>query len=123
MWLLNSPSKFVRIAYEHELDAWIKDGWLNPYPDQKLEPPRGLIPLTAIVQQNKSKVQPVMGNRELNQYIEAYTDDTDVCASKLRGWHQKGSDMSLLGPRRANLKVRVDESLWSFQTVVFHGKR
>ena len=57
----------VRIAYEQELYAWIKDGWLIPYPNQKLGPPKGLIPLMAIVQQNKSKVRPVLDYRELNK--------------------------------------------------------
>ena len=59
----------VRIAYKQQLDAWIKDGWLIPYPDQKLRPPRGLIPLMAIIQQDKSKMQPVIDYHEFNQYI------------------------------------------------------
>ena len=38
----------------------------------------------AIVQENKAKVRPVMNHQELNQYVNAFMTDTDVCASKLR---------------------------------------
>ena len=60
----------------------------------------------AIVQSSKLKVQPFIDYRELNQYIEAYTANVDVCASKLQKWHQKGSNMSLLDLRKAYLLVR-----------------
>lgn len=49
----------IRPVYEQELCAWI-DGWLIPYPECKLGPPKGLIPKMAVVQQNKEKVQPVL---------------------------------------------------------------
>ena len=116
------PSE-IRAAYEQELRAWIEDGWLIPYPDQKLGPPKGLIPLMAVVQQNKAKVRPVMDYRELNQYVDAFTADADVCASKLREWRQQGANVSLLDLRKAYLQVRVSESLWPFQTVMFKGRR
>ena len=32
----------IRPAYEAELREWIKDGWLIPYPYEKLGPPKGL---------------------------------------------------------------------------------
>ena len=93
----------VRIAYKQELDAWIKDDWLIPDPNQKLGPPRSLIPLMAIVKQRKLKVRPVMDYHELNQYFEAYTANTDVCEGKLQEWHRKGSNVSLLDLRKAYL--------------------
>ena len=34
----------IRAAYEKELRTWINDGWLIPYPYEKLGPPKGLIP-------------------------------------------------------------------------------
>ena len=40
------PTNF-RITSEQEFDAWIKDGWLILYPNQKLGSSRGLIPLIA----------------------------------------------------------------------------
>ena len=64
-----------------------------------------------------------MDYRKLNQYVDTFTADADVCASKLRGWHQHGPNVSLLDLRRAYLPVRVSESLWPFQTVMFAGKR
>ena len=110
-------------AYEKELRAWIDAGWLIPYPHKKLGPPKGLIPLMAVVQQSKSKVRHVMDYRELNQYVDTFTADADVCASKLQRWFHHGPNMCLLDLRRAYLQVRVSESLWPFQTVMFAGKR
>ena len=101
----------VPTKQRNSIDTWIKDGWLIPYPNQKLGPPRGLIPLMAIVQQSKLKIQPVMEYCELNQYIEAYTADVDVCVNKLRQWCQKGSNVSLLDLRKAYLQVRVNKTL------------
>ena len=116
------PSQ-TRLAYEKELHAWIDAGWLIPYPHKKLGPPKGLIPLMAVVQQSKSKVRPVMDYRELNQYVNTFMADADVFASKLREWHQLGPNASLLDLRRAYLQVQVSESLWPFQTVMFASKR
>ena len=39
--------------YDKELQNWIDYGWLVPYPEDKLGPPKGLIPLMAVIQQNK----------------------------------------------------------------------
>ena len=86
-------------------------------------PPKALIPLMAVVQQNKDKVRPVLDYRELNQYVDAFTADADVCASKLREWRQQGANVSLLDLRKAYLQIQVDESLWPFQTVMYKGKR
>ena len=113
----------IREAYEQELQTWIKDGWLIPYPERKLGPPKGLIPLMAVVQHSKAKVRPVMDYRELNNHVEAFTANADICANKLREWRQQGSNVSLLDLRKAYLQVRVHESLWPFQTVMFHGRR
>ena len=113
----------VNVRVAQVLDDWIKDGWLIPYLDQKCGPPRGLIPLMAILQQSKLKVWSVMDYCELNQYIEVYMADAIACTSKLREWRQKGSNVSLLDLRKAYLQVWVDETLWPFQRVVFCGKR
>ena len=93
----------VRKDYNCELQTWIHNGWLIPYPEKEFGPPRGLIPLMAIVQHNKGKVQPVMDYRELNDHMEAYTARTDVCSQKLRDWRRKESDVSVLDLRKAYL--------------------
>ena len=65
----------------------------------------------AVVQQNKSKVRPVIDFRELNGYVDAYTTHADVCVQKLREWRKKGSNVSLLDLRWEYLQVRVHKSL------------
>ena len=57
--------------YELELQAWIQNGWLIPYPENKLGPPKDLIPLMAILQENKQKIRPVMDYRELDEHVNA----------------------------------------------------
>ena len=113
----------IRDDYEQELHTWIDNGCLVPYPEDKLGPPKGLIPLMAVLQQNKAKVRPVMDYRELNHHVGAYTANADVCAAKLREWRQKGANVSLLDLRRAYPQVRVHETLWPYQTVKIDGKR
>ncbi len=44
-------------------------------------------------------------------------------ASKLWEWRQLGSNVSLLDLRKAYQQVRVSETMWPFQTVVFAGRR
>ena len=63
-----------------------------------------------------------MDYRELNQYVDTFTADAGVCARKLRWWHQHGPNVFLLN-LRAYLQVRISESLWPFQTVMFASKR
>ena len=109
--------------YEWELRTWMRNGWLAPYPEEKLGPPKGLISLMAILMQNKSKVHPVMDFWELNHHVIAFTANTDVCMAKLHEWRQKGSSVSLLDLRRAYFQVHVHESLWPFQIVKVDRKR
>ena len=73
----------ARSSYEEEIQEWIANGWLEPYDDKKMGPAKGLIPLMAIVQQNKDKVRPVMDFRELNSHVDAFTANADVCADKI----------------------------------------
>ena len=113
----------ARASYEAEVDEWIRKGWLKPYDAKKVGPAKGLIPLMAIVQVNKDKVRPVMDFRELNSHVDAFTAGADVCADKLREWRRLGTNMSIVDLRRAYLQLHVHESLWPFQTVVYHGQR
>ena len=113
----------ARASYEAEVDEWIRNGWLKPYDAKKMGPAKGLIPLMAIVQVNKDKVRPVMDFRELNSHVDAFTAGADVCVDKLREWRRLGTNMSIVDLRRAYLQLHVHESLWPFQTVVYHGQR
>ena len=43
----------ARDAYENEILQWQRNGWLLPYSEEELDPPKGLIPLMAVVQEQK----------------------------------------------------------------------
>lgn len=112
-----------REEYEEELKQWVENGWLEPYDEEKQGPPKGTIPLMAVLNRNKEKVRPVLDFRQLNSFVDAHTADADVCAEKLREWRKRGTDGAMIDLRKAYLQVHVDESLWPYQTVVFHGRR
>ena len=116
----------VREAYEQEVSDWIESGWLVPYTaelEAELGPPVGLIPLMAIVQENKNKVRPVLDYRQLNKNIESFSGSNDVCAEKLRNWRKLGPKCAILDLRKAYLQIRIHRSLWSSQVVTFKGTR
>lgn len=113
----------VRSEYEAEVQKWIDSGWLSLYDDEKLGPPKGLIPLLAVVQQNKGKVRPVLDFRELNTFVDAHTADADVCADKLREWRRQGVNVTMLDLSSAYMQVHIAPSLWPFQTVIFKNRR
>ena len=46
--------------YERELHMWMSNGWFVAYPEERLELSKGLISLMGVLQQNKSKIHPVM---------------------------------------------------------------
>ena len=87
--------KRLQGEYKQELQAWIQNSSLVPCPEDELGPPKGLIPLMAIVQENKQKVRLAMDYRVLNKHVEAYTAVADVCAHKLREWRGQGSDIGV----------------------------
>ena len=58
----------------------VNNGWLLSYLEEELGPPKGLIPLMAVFQQNKPKVRPELDFYELNGHIDAYTAHTDIFA-------------------------------------------
>ena len=113
----------IRSDFDGELSEWVANGWLIPYDEARLGPPRGLIPLMAVDQPNKQKVRPVMDYRELNSHITAHTAEADVCAEQLRRWRRRGKDVAIVDLRRAYLQLHMDERLWPFQTVVVNGRR
>ena len=101
--------KRLQGEYEWELQTWIQNGWLIPYPENELCPPKGLIPLTAILQESKQKVRPVMDYRELNEHVNAYTANADVCAQTMREWRQQGPKAAIVDLRRAYLQMHVEQ--------------
>ena len=113
----------AQAPYEEELERWIKDAWLLPYDEAKYGPAKGLIPLMAVVQRNKNKVRPVMDFREVNTRIDAFTAAADVCAERLREWRRQGENVAVMDLNKAYLQIKIDDSLWPYQTVVFKGQR
>ena len=73
-------------VYEEELSMWQRNGWLLPYLEKELGPTKGLIPLMAVVQEHKQKVWLVLDYRELNDFVEAFTANAEVCLQRLREW-------------------------------------
>ena len=115
--------KRLQSEYERELPAWIQNGWLIPYPESELGPPKGLIPLMAILEESKLKVRPVMDYRELNEHVNAYAANADMCVQTMREWRQQGPKAAIVDLCRAYLQIHIDKSLWPFQTVKIKGQR
>ena len=113
----------AKAEYEKEIAEWLERGWLRQYDENELGPPKGLIPLMAVVQRNKAKVRPVLDFRELNEHIEPFTANADVCAEKMRLWRKQGSNVALVDLTKAYLQIAMDKELWPFQTVVHDGRR
>ena len=115
-------AKQLRAEFDNELPTWIDNGWVIPYPEE-YGPPKGLIPLMAVLQANKQKIFPVMDYQVLNKHVDAHTANADVCVQKLREWRQKESNVAVLDLRQAYLQVHIDKSLWPFQTAKIKGQR
>ena len=64
-----------------------------------------------------------MDYRELNEHVNAYTANVDVCAKTIREWRQQGPKAAIVDLHRAYLKIYIDNSLWPFQTVKIKGQR
>ena len=79
--------------------------------------------MMAVIQEAKEKVRPVLDFRELNQHIEAYTREADVCAHKTRDWRRRGTRVAMVDLRKAYLQLRVKKELWPYQTVRFEGQQ
>ena len=116
-------SKHVKGSYEAELLSWIHDSWLLLNHQKRLSPFKGLVPLIAVIQHNMHKVHPVMDNRELNEYVDTFTCNADVCAAKLREWCKRDTNVSLLDLKRAYLQICIDKSLLPDQSEIFKGQR
>ena len=70
----------ARDTYENlQILQWQWNGWLLPY-QEELGTPKGLIPLIAVMQEQKPKVHLVFDYRELNGFVNAFTANAEVCA-------------------------------------------
>ena len=76
-----------------------------------------------VFQQNEQKVRPVLDYRELNDHVDPFTARADICTEKLREWCRARSNVPVLDLRKAYVQVRIHQSLWSYQTVRFKGRR
>ena len=70
----------IQKDYEWELHMGISNGWLMLYLEEKLGPPKELIPLMTILQQNKTEVCQLMDYQELNYHIDVFIANADVCS-------------------------------------------
>ncbi|KFD51334.1 hypothetical protein M514_07739 [Trichuris suis] len=77
----------------------------------------------AVVQRSVEEIRPVLDFRELNTYIDAFTAKSNVCAEKVREWHQRYAHVAILDLKKAYLQVRLEKSPWPYQTVMFRGRR
>ena len=65
------------------------------YEECKCGAAKGLIPLMAVVKQNKSKVRLVLDFKELNTHIDTCTAHSNVCADRMREW-RRGVNVSVV---------------------------
>ena len=96
-----------------ELGKWINNGWLVPCE----KPSDGIIPLLAVYHDHKDKVIPVLDYREMNQYVQSHTGESEVCPETLRRWRTMGDQLGVVGLKDAYLQLRVSCELQDYQVV------
>ena len=101
--------------YDREVERWIEEGILQELPHEV----DGVLPLMAVVQDNKNKVRPVVEFRELNQYVECHTGDDviDGYEEKLRGWRRTEGEAQIVDLNSAYLHIGVADELHKHQLV------
>ncbi|XP_065642912.1 uncharacterized protein LOC136074511 [Hydra vulgaris] len=110
-------------SYRKEINEWINSGILVPYNEQALGPPKVLIPLMCVVQENKGrKIRPVGDFRALNEIVNCHTANADVCQEILRRW-RKIKSAKILDLKKAYLQIHIDKKLWPYQTVIINEER
>ena len=103
--------------YTEEIQSWISKGWLVEWKG----PIKGIIPLLVVVQPSKDKVRPVMDYRELNPFVESHTEESAVCAEKVRKWRQLQGQLKVVDLKSAYLQIHVSKELWQYQVVRYNG--
>jgi transposase InsO family protein/ribonuclease HI len=108
----------TQVDFDTEIGRWIANGWLQPWAATS----DGVLPLMAVIQENKKKIRPVLDFRELNKFVECHTgSEVAVCDETLRKWRRLPGCLKLVDLKSAYLQVHVDESLWPFQQVRYKG--
>ena len=105
----------AKLAYDTEVQSWVDEGILQPVPrDCYVET---VVPMMAVVQQNKGKTRPVLDYRALNKHVSNHSGGSDTCDDKLRKWRRLETNILLLDLRNAYLQIRVDPGMWRHQTI------
>ena len=73
-------SDYTQDEYEKELQIWQNIRWLLSYTEDELGPPKCLIPLMAVVQENKQVVWSVLNYGKLNGFVDTFIANVEVCA-------------------------------------------
>ena len=116
-------SKEHEHSYRKEINEWINSGIFLPYNEQALGPPKVLIPLICVVQENKGrKMRPVGDFQALNEFVNCHTANADVFQEKLHRW-RKIKNAKILDLKKAHLQIHIDKKLWPYQTVIINGER
>ena len=64
-----------------------------------------------------------MDYHELNEHVNAYMANADVCAQTMREWQQQVPQAAIVDLRQAYLQIHIDKSMWPFQMVKIKGLR
>ena len=114
-----------RKAFDEEIQGWINEGILIRY-DQELHGElKVFLPVFGVRQEKGDtvKVRPVFDFRKFNEHVESHPGDgLPVCSDRLRQWRQIGPNITIVDLRKAYLQVHVDESLWTYQAITWHGE-
>ena len=104
-------SSNLREEYKQELQTWMDNGWLLPYIDEDIGPPKGLMLLMVVLQTNKHKVHPVVDYHELNSYVDTFTSAVDVCAENLWECIHSGPQKNIPTGSCWEVSVAIPESM------------
>ncbi|XP_047138933.1 uncharacterized protein LOC101234956 [Hydra vulgaris] len=108
--------------FNEEMDLWVENGWLKACKIGENNK-KGIVPLMAVKQKNKGKIQPVLDFCKLNQYVNSHNASSDACDETLKRWRRIGDKFALLDLRCAYMQIHIDPVLWKNQRVVLHLQR
>ena len=91
----------LRLEFEKKICAWIREEILVPVPEDALV--ESVVPLMAVEQTNKGKVQLVLNYKALNTFISSHMDGSVVYKDMIRRWRKTGGNLFVLDLRKAYL--------------------
>lgn len=117
-------AKDIWVKYRKELNFWLKNGWwVLLHTEKDLGLTQAVIPLMAVVQTKKNKVQPVINYREFDVFVDAIIANADLCAQTLQEWWFECSNVAILYLKKAYLQVHIHKSPSLFQTMMLKRQR